>query len=129
MATLLVAAIGGHLTELIDIATRLPDDEDHNQRFWVTHDHPQSRSLLADETVTYIPDIGSKDVPGVLRNLPVARRLLQQHRPTRVISTGSAIALSFLPYLAARGVSSHYIESATRLAGPSLSGRPSRAGS
>lgn len=123
MPTLLVATIGGHLTQLVDIATRLPDDENGNQRVWVTNDHAQSRSLLAGESVVYVPYIGVRDVPGVLRNAAMARQLLKQHRPTRAVSTGSGIALSFLPYLAARGVSSHYIESATRVVGPSLSGR------
>jgi UDP-N-acetylglucosamine transferase subunit ALG13 len=127
MSTLLVATVGGHLTQLVDIATRLPDDENNNQRVWVTHDHAQSRSLLAGKCVVYVPYIGMRDVPGILRNLAVARRLLKQHRPTTAVSTGSGIALSFLPYLAARGVSSHYIESATRVTGPSLSGRLLRA--
>jgi UDP-N-acetylglucosamine transferase subunit ALG13 len=39
------------------------------------------------------------------------------------VSTGSGIALGYLPYLAARGVECHYIESATRVTGPSLTGR------
>jgi UDP-N-acetylglucosamine--N-acetylmuramyl-(pentapeptide) pyrophosphoryl-undecaprenol N-acetylglucosamine transferase len=127
MATLLVATVGGHLTQLFDIAKRLPGDADNGQRVWVTHDHAQSRSLLAGEDVVYVPYVGSKDVPGILRNLGAAHRLYEQHRPTTVVSTGSGIALSFLPYLAARGVSSHYIESATRVNGPSLSGRVLRA--
>ncbi|MGH3709145.1 MAG: glycosyltransferase, partial [Pseudonocardiaceae bacterium] len=42
---------------------------------------------------------------------------------TRAVSTGSGIALGYLPYLAARGVECHYIESATRVSGPSLTGR------
>jgi UDP-N-acetylglucosamine--N-acetylmuramyl-(pentapeptide) pyrophosphoryl-undecaprenol N-acetylglucosamine transferase len=127
MSTMLVATVGGHLTQLVDIAARLPDDENGNERVWVTHDHAQSRSLLGGEDVVYIPDIGMKDVPGVLRNLAVARRVLKLQGPTRAVSTGSGIALSFLPYFAARGVSSHYIESATRVDGPSLSGRLLRA--
>jgi UDP-N-acetylglucosamine--N-acetylmuramyl-(pentapeptide) pyrophosphoryl-undecaprenol N-acetylglucosamine transferase len=127
MPTLLVATVGGHLTQLVDIATRLSDDGNGNQRVWVTHDHAQSRSLLEGESVVYVPYIGMRDVPGMLRNLAVARRLLKQYRPKRVVSTGSGIALSFLPYLATHGVSSHYIESATRVMGPSLSGRLLRA--
>ena len=46
---------------------------------------------------------------------------------TRVVSTGSGIALGYLPYLAARGVPCHYIESAARVAGPSRTGRVLRA--
>jgi UDP-N-acetylglucosamine--N-acetylmuramyl-(pentapeptide) pyrophosphoryl-undecaprenol N-acetylglucosamine transferase len=128
MPTLLVATVGGHLSQLVDIATRLESNEDNcDERVWVTHDHPQSRSLLAGERVVFVPSIGMRDVKGVLRNVAVAHRLCNQHRPTTAVSTGSGIALSFLPYLAARGVSSHYIESATRAHGPSLSGRLLRA--
>ena len=43
--------------------------------------------------------------------------------PRRAVSTGSGIALGYLPYLAARGVECHYIESAARVGGPSLTGR------
>ena len=121
MPTLFVATIGGHLVELVEIAARLPRDGD-DVRVWATQDHPQSRTLLAGENVVYVPDVGLRDVPGVIRNLPVAHRLHREHRFTRVVSTGSGTALGFLPYLAARGVSAHYVECATRLDGPSVTG-------
>jgi UDP-N-acetylglucosamine--N-acetylmuramyl-(pentapeptide) pyrophosphoryl-undecaprenol N-acetylglucosamine transferase len=120
MSTLLIASTGGHLEELVDIAARLPD---HDERLWVTHENPQSRSLLADAAVVFIPYIGVKDVPGVVRSIPVAHRLFRKHRFDGVVSTGSGIALAFLPYLAARGVPAHYIELSARVDGPSLSGR------
>jgi UDP-N-acetylglucosamine transferase subunit ALG13 len=60
---------------------------------------------------------------GVGRCAPTAHRLWRDRGVTRAISTGSGIALGYLPYLAARGVSCHYIESATRISGPSLTGR------
>jgi UDP-N-acetylglucosamine transferase subunit ALG13 len=55
--------------------------------------------------------------------VPLAHRLLKEEHPSRVVSTGSGIALAFLPYFAARGVPAHYVESAARVVGPSLSGR------
>jgi UDP-N-acetylglucosamine transferase subunit ALG13 len=122
MTTLLVATTGGHLRELADVAERLPANG-HGERLWVTHENAQSRSLLAGEPVEFLPYIGVRDVAGVLRTTRVAHRLLREHDLTRVVSTGSGIALSFLPYLAARGVPSHYVESAARVTGPSVSGR------
>jgi UDP-N-acetylglucosamine--N-acetylmuramyl-(pentapeptide) pyrophosphoryl-undecaprenol N-acetylglucosamine transferase len=122
MTTLLIATTGGHLAQLADVAGRLPEDGD-GERVWVTHENAQSRSLLAGESVEYLPYIGVRDVLGVLRTTRVAHRLLRERHLTRAVSTGSGIALSFLPYLAARGVSTHYIESAARVGGPSLSGR------
>lgn len=62
-------------------------------------------------------------MPDVLRCIPDARRLLERRKLTRAVSTGSGIALGYLPYLAARGVECHYIESATRVSAPSLTGR------
>jgi UDP-N-acetylglucosamine--N-acetylmuramyl-(pentapeptide) pyrophosphoryl-undecaprenol N-acetylglucosamine transferase len=119
MPTLLVCTIGGHLVELVDIAGRLPDDGD-DIRVWATFDHPQSRSLLADErNVEFIPRVSPRDIRGIMRNLPIAHRLMREWKFTRVISTGSATALAYLPYLALRGVSTHYIDSATRIDGDS----------
>jgi len=124
MTTLLVATTGGHLAQLADVAARLPEDGDGDgDRVWVTHENAQSRSLLAGEAVEYLPYVGVKDVLGVLRTAPVAHRLLRERHVSRAVSTGSGIALGFLPYLAARGVRAHYIESAARVGGPSLSGR------
>jgi UDP-N-acetylglucosamine transferase subunit ALG13 len=120
MTTLFVATTGGHLTQLRNLAERIPPDVD---AFWVTHANAQSTSLLAEQEVHYVPYVGRRDVPGVLRCAWHAHRLLRQRRPTRAVSTGSGIALGYLPYLAARGVECHYIESAARVGGPSLTGR------
>lgn len=119
MTTAFIATTGGHLTQLVALAERIPADD----AVWVTHANEQSTSLLAGRAVEYIPYVGVRDVPGVLRSVLRAHALFRRHRPTRAISTGSGIALGYLPYLAARGVECHYIESAARVSGPSLSGR------
>jgi hypothetical protein len=60
MPTLLVATVGGHLPRLVDIATRLPDDENNNQRVWVTHNHDEltvdDLRLAAGHRVERAPD-------------------------------------------------------------------------
>ncbi len=89
----------------------------------MTHANEQSTSLLAGRDVQYVPYVGVRDVPGVLRCTRHAHELFRSRRPTRAVSTGSGIALGYLPYLAARGVPCHYIESAARVGGPSLTGR------
>jgi UDP-N-acetylglucosamine--N-acetylmuramyl-(pentapeptide) pyrophosphoryl-undecaprenol N-acetylglucosamine transferase len=119
MATLLVASTGGHLAELHTLAPRLPA----NRRCWVTFDTPQSRSLLAGEEVIHVPPAASRDIVGAVRDYLVARRVLKTRTFGVVISTGASVALSvFLPAMAA-GSDCFYIESATRTAGPSLTGR------
>jgi UDP-N-acetylglucosamine transferase subunit ALG13 len=120
MTTLFVATTGGHLTQLASLAARIPPDGDE---LWVTHANEQSTSLLAGREVHYVPYIGVRDVRGVLRCVPHAAALRRRRGVTRAVSTGSGIALGYLPYLAARGVECHYIESAARVGGPSVSGR------
>ena len=119
MTTLFLATTGGHLTQLAGIAERIPHDPDS---VWVTHANEQSESMLADRDVQFIPYVGVRDVRGVLGCVPVAHALHRRRHITRAISTGSGIALGFLPYLAARGAECHFIESAARVVGPSVTG-------
>jgi UDP-N-acetylglucosamine transferase subunit ALG13 len=117
----LAATTGGHLAQLAELARRLPPDL---PRRWMTFEGPQPRSLLAGEDVTFLPFIAERDVGGVLRALPLARRVLTQEGPVAaVVSTGSAIALALLPLAALHGIPAHYIESAARTGAPSLTGR------
>jgi len=117
----LVATTGGHLAQLYEIADRIPY---RGPRLWVTFDSEQGRTLLAGESVIFIPYIAERDVAGVARALPYARRILAAGGPvSAVVSTGSAIALGFLPYAAMRGIPAHYIESAARTDQASLTGQ------
>jgi UDP-N-acetylglucosamine--N-acetylmuramyl-(pentapeptide) pyrophosphoryl-undecaprenol N-acetylglucosamine transferase len=121
MTTLLVASSGGHLNELVTLVPRLqPRDDDV---LWVTNDVRQSRSLLGNAPAVFVPDVGSRNVPGTAASAVRAWRILLRYRPRRVISTGSGIAVAFLPAARMLGIPCHYIESGTRVTGPSLSGR------
>lgn len=121
MTALMVATNGGHLAQLVELGQRLDGIE--ADRLWITFDSPQSRSLLAGRRRLFIRDIDERDVGGVLHGAVCARRLLRDLPVSAVVSTGSAIALSFLPLAALHGVPAHYIESSARVAGPSLTGR------
>ncbi|MFD2767783.1 glycosyltransferase [Micromonospora eburnea] len=120
MTTLLVASTGGHLAELYDLRPRLglPDD-----CVWATFDSPQSRSLLDGQEVIHVPPATTRDAVGAIRDLLAARRVLRGGRFTRVVSTGASVAMSFFVPASRRGLECHYIESATRTDGPSLTGR------
>ena len=121
MTALLVATIGGHLAQLVELEKRLGGLEE--DRLWITFDTPQSRSLLADRRAKFIRSIEERDALGVLRGALSAHRIMRSMNITAVVSTGSAIALSFLPYAARRGIAAYYIESASRMRRPSLTGR------
>jgi UDP-N-acetylglucosamine--N-acetylmuramyl-(pentapeptide) pyrophosphoryl-undecaprenol N-acetylglucosamine transferase len=119
---LLVASTGGHLAQLHALAPRIPGI-DPGARTWVTFDTPQSRNLLSGEDVVFVDYTAPRDWRTVGRNLAPARRLLNERRFTHVFSTGSAIALTFLPLARAKGLHVTYVESAARSQGPSLTGR------
>lgn len=118
----MVASSGGHLAQLHALAPRIPGV--HRDRCtWVTFDTPQSRSLLEGEDVVYVSYTAPRDWRNAARNLIPAHRLLSDGRFGHVISTGSGIALTFLPMARAKGLSTTYVESAARSEGPSLTGR------
>jgi len=120
MSTMFLATTGGHLEQLDDLSGRLPTDE---PAFWVTHENDQSRSLLAGRDAVFVPYVRVRNVPDVVHCVPTAHRLWRERGVTRVVSTGSGIAVGYLPYLAGHGVACHYVESAARVTAPSLTGQ------
>ena len=121
MTAIMVAGIGGHLSQLVQLSDRLAGLGD--DALWVTTDSPQSRSLLADRRTQFIPAITERDFKGVLRGTGDAARIFRATEPTAVVSTGPSIALSFLPQAILRKIPAFYIESAARVGAPSLTGR------
>ncbi|MBO9531418.1 MAG: hypothetical protein J7513_00385 [Solirubrobacteraceae bacterium] len=90
---------------------------------WVTFDVPQSRSLLTDCDVEWVRFTAPRDWISVAANVRHARRIFRDYNVAEVVSTGSAIALSFMPLARAMGIPCHYVESAARSHGPSVTGR------
>jgi UDP-N-acetylglucosamine transferase subunit ALG13 len=121
VTTLLVASTGGHLKELHHLHRRLAGIGGPYR--WVTFDTPQSRSLLADQAVEFVPFVGGRDPLNVARNLAPAHAALRGDGVEAVVSTGSAVALPFFALGRARRIRCHFIESAARIDGPSLTGR------
>lgn len=121
MTTLLVASTGGHLKQLHHLHRRFSNIDGPFR--WATFDTPQSRSLLADETVAFVPFVGGRDPVNVTRNLAAARHVLRDRTIDTLISTGSAVALPFLFLGRVRRLQCHYVESAARSDGPSITGR------
>ncbi len=116
----LVASGGGHVQQLRLLADRLPYT---GHRRWITFDTPQTRSLLGGEDVNYVPYVGPRDYKNLFRNTLMSPKIGVDKKTEAMISTGSGVALAYLPPSGLRGVPTHYIESATRVMGPSLTGR------
>lgn len=118
---MLVASTGGHLAELHRLRHRI--DGLRGPVLWITFDSEQSRELLAGEEVIFVPLTGPRDYRNVFGNMSIAWRVLRTYRVSMIVSTGSAIALSFFPLAWLFGASCHFIETAARRHGPSLTGR------
>jgi UDP-N-acetylglucosamine--N-acetylmuramyl-(pentapeptide) pyrophosphoryl-undecaprenol N-acetylglucosamine transferase len=121
VTTLLVASTGGHLKQLHRLHRRLRGVGGPFR--WATFDTPQSRSLLEGEQVDHVHFVGGRDPGNVLRNVPLADRILRARGVDTIVSTGSAVALPFFALGRARGLACHYIESAARSDGPSKTAR------
>ncbi len=120
MSVLLVASVGGHLSELVALVDRMTADD---ERVWVTWPNPQSESLLRDERVEWVRAVQPRDLVGVVSVATKMSRILDRHSPTHIVTTGSALALAVAPVAALRGIPVHFIETATRAVGPSMTGR------
>ena len=75
MTNAFVATIGGHISELVQRAARMP----HDEQLGITSDSPQTRDLRAGRTVELVPLSGERDGLGVLRSMTTARRLYAPH--------------------------------------------------
>jgi UDP-N-acetylglucosamine--N-acetylmuramyl-(pentapeptide) pyrophosphoryl-undecaprenol N-acetylglucosamine transferase len=121
LSTLLVASTGGHLKQLHHLHRRFSGID--GPLYWATFDTPQSRSLLRDEHVDFVRFVGGRDPLNVVRTFDAARQILRKHKVDTVVSTGSAVALPFFALARAQRLRCHYIESAARSDGPSITGR------
>lgn len=120
MTALLVANDGGHIMQLHTLRPRLQLGADV---VWVTPRTPQTESLLAGERVHWVDPCPTRDWRAVVHNAALCRHLFEEYDVTLVVSTGAALALAVLPQARLRHIETVYIESATRLAAPSVSGR------
>lgn len=117
---LLAASTGGHLSQLIRLAPGLGASDDS---VWVTFRTPQSESMLAGRRVVFVPYIRPREGRKVVGAYSQIKRLLAQEAFDGAVSTGSALALAALPAARMAGVPTLYIESVSRVEGPSMSGR------
>lgn len=115
---LLVASTGGHLTQLTRLEPELGIDPSSP---WVTFDNPQSRSLLEGREVHYVPYVTPRDYRGIVRAARMVRPLLGDVEGA--VSTGAGVALAVLPQVLLQRKPTIYLESISRVQGPSLSGR------
>jgi beta-1,4-N-acetylglucosaminyltransferase len=116
---MLVCSTGGHLLQL----NALRDAWEHRSRVWVTFDKSDARSLLDGEAVVYAHGPTNRSVANLLRNLALAWKVIRRVRPRALVTTGAGVAVPFAWIARLTGARIVYVESITRIEGPSLSCR------
>lgn len=120
LTTLLVASGGGHLRQMLALKPRL---DVAGPFLWAVPPSALALDYLRGQPFQPIPNVTSRDWRGAVRLTPQARQLMLREGVTRVVSTGAAPAPPFFLAGYALGLELHFIESATRSNGPSLSGQ------
>jgi UDP-N-acetylglucosamine--N-acetylmuramyl-(pentapeptide) pyrophosphoryl-undecaprenol N-acetylglucosamine transferase len=124
MKIMFVSSTGGHLSELLQLSQRL--DPVPDQSVWVTHSRANSARILATypgAEVHFVRSVESRQAGAALAVLPTATRLIRASKPDAVITTGAAVAVPFAVAARFARIPFHYVESAARFHGPSLTGR------
>jgi beta-1,4-N-acetylglucosaminyltransferase len=115
----LVGSSGGHLMQLY----QLEDWWNKHDRFWVTFDKQDSRSLLKEERKYWCYHPTNRNVKNLIRNTFLAIKILFKERPDVIISTGAAPAIPFYYIGKLLGAKLIYVEVYDRIDLPTLTGK------
>lgn len=119
MKICLVGSSGGHLTHLY----MLKPTWEQYERFWVTFDKEDARSILEGEKVypCYYPT--NRNIKNLIRNTFVAWKVLRKEKPDVLISSGAAVAVPFFYLGKLMGKKLIYIEVFDRVDKPTMTGK------
>lgn len=119
MKVCLVGSSGGHLTHLYMLKPFWQDKE----RFWVTFDKQDAKSILKDEKMypCYFPT--NRNIKNLIKNTVVAFKVLRKERPDVIISSGAAVAVPFFYLGKLFGAKLIYIEVFDRIDKPTMTGK------
>lgn len=87
----LVGSSGGHLAHLYALKPFWQDKE----RFWVTFDKEDARSLLENEKVYNCHYPTNRNIKNLIKNWKLAKKILKEEKPDIIISSGAAVAVPF----------------------------------
>ncbi len=119
MKICLVGSSGGHLTHLYMLKPFWKDKD----RFWVTFDKEDARSVLKDERMypCYFPT--NRNLKMLIKNTGLAWKILRKEKPDFIISSGAAVAVPFFYLGKLFGAKTIYIEVFDRIDHATLTGR------
>ncbi len=115
----LVGSSGGHLTHLY----MLKPFWSTKNRFWVTFDKEDARSLMQGEKMypCYYPT--NRNIKNLIKNTVVAWKVLKKEKPDLIISSGAAVAVPFFYLGKIFGAKLIYIEIFDRIDKPTMTGK------
>lgn len=119
MKVCLVGSSGGHLAHL----HMLKPFWEKRDRFWVTFDKEDARSILKDETMynCYYPT--NRNVINLFKNTLLAFKILKKEKPDLIVSTGAAVAVPFFYIGKLMGSKTIYIEVFDRIDSSTITGK------
>lgn len=119
MKIALVCSSGGHLTHMY-LLKKFWENED---RFWVTFDKTDAKSILKEERFypCYYPT--NRNVKNTIKNTILAFKILRKEKPDLIISSGAAVAVPFFWLGKLFGAKTVYIEIFDRIDKPTLTGK------
>jgi len=92
-------------------------------RCWVTFDKEDANTLLDGERVYHCYYPTNRNIPNLIRNTWLARKVLRSERPDLIISSGAAIAVPFFVLGKRMGAKCIYIEVFDRVDHSTLTGK------
>lgn len=92
-------------------------------RFWVTFDKEDARSILANEKMysCYYPT--NRNIKNLIKNTFLAWKILRLEKPDLIISSGAAVAVPFFYLGKIFGAKLIYIEVFDRIDKPTVTGK------
>ena len=119
MKVCLVGSSGGHLTHLYMLKPFWKDKD----RFWVTFDKEDARSLLDGEKFypCYYPT--NRSLKALVKNTKIAWDVLHKEKPDLIVSCGAAVAVPFFYIGKMMGAKVVYIEVFDRIDKPTMTGK------
>lgn len=119
MKICLVGSSGGHLAHLNMLKPFWKDQE----RFWVTFDKEDARSILKDEKMYFCHFPTNRNLKNLIKNTFLAIKVLKKEKPNVIISSGAAVAVPFFYIGKLFGAKTVYIEVFDRIDKPTVTGK------
>lgn len=119
MKVCLVGSSGGHLTHLYMLKQFWVTKD----RFWVTFDKEDARSLLDGEKMYGCHYPTNRNIKNLIRNTLLAWKVLHKENPDLIISSGAAVAVPFFWIGKLMGKKLIYVEVYDRIDSSTLTGK------